>query len=67
MRGSVKLFTMLVLAAGLAVMPSMGSQGAGALTAERNRADAMLTDGAARPLLQADHLAQHLVVELASR
>ena len=70
MRGISKLLTMLALAAGLSVVPAIGSQGAGALGEHRAHADAQIvsaTLGADSVLNAADTLAQKQVIELASR
>ena len=66
MRGVTKIFAMLGLAGGLAMVPAIGSQGAGALGEGHVHADAQLlrsTDSAA-PLHAADQLAQSRVVRL---
>ena len=66
MRGLKKTFAMLVLAGGMAVVPAIGSQGAGALGARHVHADAHLlrpTESAAA-LHAADRLTESRVVGL---
>ena len=66
MRGLTKTFAMLVLAGGLAMVPALGSQGAGALGERHVHADAHLvrsTDSLG-PLDAADRLAESRVVGL---
>jgi hypothetical protein len=67
MRGISKLLTMLALAAGLAVVPAIGSQGAGALGERRAHADALIVADDGGVVRRADDLAQAQVIKLASR
>jgi hypothetical protein len=66
MRGLTKTFAMLVLAGGLAVVPAIGSQGAGALGEQHVRVDSQLVGtGSDGGLLAADLIVQRRVVALA--
>ena len=69
MRGFGKTLAMLALAGGLAVVPAIGSQGAGALGETNTGVDSHLLAAAdtAVPLRAADDLAQRRVAGLISR
>lgn len=67
MRGFGKIFAMMALAGGLAVVPAIGSQGAGALGERHTHADSQLlksTDSHAA-LQAADALAEQRVIGIA--
>jgi hypothetical protein len=66
MRGLTKTFAMLVLAGGMAMVPAIGSQGAGALGERHLHADAHLlrSNESPTPLHAADRLAESRVVGL---
>ncbi len=67
MRGMFKFLAMLGLAAGLSVVPAVGSQGAGALGARQAVVDAGLVAGASAGAIKTDSLAARAVLELVSR
>lgn len=69
MRGLTKTFAMLALAGGLAIVPALGSQGAGALGARHVHVDShMLSPAAAMTSLEAaDRIAEQRVLGLARR
>lgn len=66
MRGTYKLLTMLGLAAGLSVVPAVGSQGAGALDARVAKTDVELIAGESGDAVvgKADVLAGRIVLEI---
>ena len=66
MRGLSKTFAMLALAGGLAVVPAIGSRGAGALGEQHTHADSQLvrSTGSTAVLHAADQLAERRVVGL---
>lgn len=66
MRGLTKTFAMLGLAAGLAIVPAMGSQGAGALGERHVHADSHLLPASATsvPLELASRIAEQRVIGL---
>ena len=66
MRGLVKTFAMLAVASGMAVVPSIGSRGAGALGEQHTHADSQLLGSAESiaVLHTADQLAERRVVGL---
>lgn len=66
MRGNAKLFAMVALAAGLAVVPALGSQGAGALGESRSHDDSHILTSTQSPLVLdvADRLAASRVAEV---
>lgn len=68
MRGRLKFFAMSVLAGGLAIVPAMGTQGAGALGGRHINADShLVSTGAASSLLDADRLVEQRVLRLTVR
>ena len=66
MRGLAKTFAMLALASGLAVVPAIGSRGAGALGEQHTHADSQLLGPTESrvALHAADQLAERRVVGL---
>lgn len=67
MRGMFKFLAMLGLAAGLSVVPAVGSQGAGALGARQAMVDAELVIGTPDGVIKMDSLAARAVLEQVSR